>query len=591
MKAFKQFVAHLRTAEGRRSLVLFRNFFLVLTAIVLVNCLLFMTVMDREQGLLPEGRNHTLNNDILTAIYWVLITMSSVGYGDITFETHVGQILSLAVMGSGVIYLFILLPFSFMEFFYKPLVKVQTESKVPRKVSDNLNNHVIMTCYDSIAIKLMQRLHEFDYDYVFLLNDLEQSIRLVDLNIPVVYGPFDDKQSYSNVRIEQAALLVATSNDVTNTNIAFTARSVRPDEAFKIVSLSSHPSSDDVLELAGSSHVLKLPHKMAEFFVTRIIGGERHAHIVGQFQELKIAEARARRTSLIGKTIRSSKLRDDFGLIVLGTLEHGHFEFANLEKPIAEATTLLMAGTQRQFADYNHHFNPEGKASAKWENVIIIGGGRVGKATEEILREHDIPHVVIDNHEEIAQDIPNAICGNAAELEDLKRAGLEKATAIIITPHDDELNIFLTIYCRKLRPDVHIFSRASLERNVDPLKNAGANFVISYDGTGANSILNHLCPDNLITITEGLDLFRCPTPEPLWNKTVQDSRILPDMQCIVVALIHFGKMKVNPTATQILPKESELILMGSTEAEQNFKQFYAAETKPTRYRSQVPLDL
>jgi len=591
MKAIKYILAHMRTIQGRQHVVIFRNFFIVLTIIVFINSLLFHGIMEREQFLISEGKNQNLDNDIFIAIYWVLITMSTVGYGDITFETHLGQFFSLYVMMSGVIYLFILLPFSFMEFFYKPLVKLQSESKVPRLASESLTNHVILTCYDSIAKKLVQRLHEFSYDYIFLLNNLEEAIELVDQGIPVIFGPFDDQQSYSNAGIERSAMLLATSNDVTNTNIAFMARAARPDNDYKIVSLSSHPSSDDVLELAGSSYVLKLPHKMAEFFVTRITGGERHAHIVGQFQELKIAEARARRTSLIGKTIINSKLRDDFGLIVLGTLEHGHFEFANLNKPITEATTLLMAGTQRQFADYNHHFNPEGKASAKWENVIIIGGGRVGKATEEILREHDIPHVLIDNHEEIAHTIPNAICGNAAELEDLKRAGLEKATAIIITPHDDELNIFLTIYCRKLRPDVHIFSRASLERNVDPLKNAGANFVISYDGTGANSILNHLCPDNLITITEGLDLFRCPTPEPLWNKTVQDSRILPDMQCIVVALIHYGKMKVNPTATQILPKDSELILMGSTEAEQNFKKFYAAETKPTRYRSQVPLDI
>jgi voltage-gated potassium channel len=584
MKAIKHILDHLNTTQGRQNVVIFRNFFFILTLIIFINSIIFHWIMEREQVLLPHGKNHNLDNDLLIAVYWVLITMSTVGYGDITFETHLGQFFSLAVMMSGVVYLFILLPFSFMEFFYKPLVKLQSESKVPREGPEELRNHVIFTCYDSIAKKLMERLKEFDYPFIFLLNSIDQAIQLVDRGIPVIYGHFDDPDSYRNARIGRAVMLVATSNDVTNTNVAFTARSVRPEENFKIVSLSSHPASDDVLELAGSTQVLKLPHLMAEFFLSRIEGGERNAHIVGRFQDLYIAEARARHTSLVGRTIRSSNLRDQFGLIVLGTMEHGHFTFADLDKEIKDNTTLLMAGTRLQFKKYNHNYNPDGEESTRWENVIIIGGGRVGKATAESLLEHKIPYVLIDQNEEKVNAIPHAILGNAAELSDLKRAGLDKATAIIITTHDDEMNIFLTIYLRKLREDVHIFSRAHLERNLNNLKNAGANYVISYDATGATTILNHLSPDNLVTITEGLELFRCMTPEPLWNKTVLDSRILPDMNCIVVAIIFHKQMKVNPGATDLLTRGSELILMGSTEAERNFVKTYSPEIKPSKYR-------
>jgi len=107
----------MRTIQGRQHVVIFRNFFIVLTIIVFINSLLFHGIMEREQFLISEGKNQNLDNDIFIAIYWVLITMSTVGYGDITFETHLGQFFSLYVMMSGVIYLFILLPFSFMEFF------------------------------------------------------------------------------------------------------------------------------------------------------------------------------------------------------------------------------------------------------------------------------------------------------------------------------------------------------------------------------------------------------------------------------------------------------------------------------------------
>ena len=49
----------------------------------------------------------------------------------------------------------------------------------------------------------------------------------------------------------------------------------------------------------------------------------------------------------------------------------------------------------------------------------------------------------------------------------LDRAGINKAPAVVITSHNDESNIYLTIYCRKLRPDIQIITRAFLHRSVN----------------------------------------------------------------------------------------------------------------------------
>ena len=50
------------------------------------------------------------------SFYWVLTTMSTLGYGDITFVGSEGRLFSMIVMFTGVFYLFIVLPFVFMEF-------------------------------------------------------------------------------------------------------------------------------------------------------------------------------------------------------------------------------------------------------------------------------------------------------------------------------------------------------------------------------------------------------------------------------------------------------------------------------------------
>ncbi len=85
-----------------------------------------------------------------------------------------------------------------------------------------------------------------------------------------------------------------------------------------------------------------------------------------------------------------------------------------------------------------------------------------------------------------------------------------------MTTHDDDLNIYLTIYCRKLRPDVQILSRSTLDRNVPSLYNAGANLVMSHASMAASTIINLLSPGRVTILTEGLNIFRVTAPRPLW---------------------------------------------------------------------------
>lgn len=57
--------------------------------------------------------------------------MSTLGFGDITFESDLGQAFSIVVIISGVVFLLILFPFTFIEFFYAPWLKAQAEARTP----------------------------------------------------------------------------------------------------------------------------------------------------------------------------------------------------------------------------------------------------------------------------------------------------------------------------------------------------------------------------------------------------------------------------------------------------------------------------
>src|SRR5690606_4467455 len=105
---------------------------------------------------------------------------------------------------------------------------------------------------------------------------------------------------------------------------------------------------------------------------------------------------------------------------------------------------------------------------------------------------------IVEKDKSRVTDADHWIVGSAADLETLKRAGIAEAPSVIVTTNDDHTNIYLTIYCRSLRPDLQLVSRATLERNVSTLHKAGADFVMSYASMGANAIFNVLKRDDVV---------------------------------------------------------------------------------------------
>lgn len=174
--------------------------------------------------------------------------------------------------------------------------------------------------------------------------------------------------------------------------------------------------------------------------------------------------------------------------------------------------------------------------------MVILGGGRVGRAAGRTLEAQGIDYLIV---EQLPERVPNTgkyVLGNAAEFEILSQAGIMEAPTVIITTHDDETNIYLTIYCRRLRPDIEIIGRATLERNVATLHRAGADFVMSYASMGANAIFNLLERSDILMVDEGLDVFKVKIPVSLVGKSLANSSIRRETGCTVIALANHDHM-------------------------------------------------
>lgn len=138
--------------------------------------------------------------------------------------------------------------------------------------------------------------------------DFQRAIELHDMNYKVVLGGLDEPETYRSLQIGKAALVVVNNNDMVNTNITFTIRSLSKDVS--IVATADSDDSIDIFQLAGAPFVFQFAKMLGNALAWRAVGSNMKANIIGRFDELLIAEAPVIRTPLEGKTLRETNLRD-----------------------------------------------------------------------------------------------------------------------------------------------------------------------------------------------------------------------------------------------------------------------------------------
>lgn|GEM_PF-21109 len=532
------------TRKNIRRLV---KFFLLLSVLIVLYSILFHVIMEYEE------REFTW----VTGLYWTLTVMSTLGFGDITFTSDLGRVFSIAVLLSGIILLLVMLPFTFIHFFYAPWLEAQSRARIPRELPPETRGHVILTNFDPVSETLVEKLKQGGRPYVIVSDSFQRAIELYEQGYNVVRGDLDDPKSYELLRVQNAAMVVNSGEDMVNTSISFTVRELTTQ--VPIVSNVDEDESVDILQLAGSTFTFQFMKMLGQALARRTLGASMGANVIGRFDNLLIAEAPAMRTPLEGQTLLESGLRETTGVTVIGIWERGRFEIPRAHNRINSTTVLVLAGLPEQLNAYEKRYGVYLKTDAP---VLILGGGRVGHAASEVLRESGIDFRIVDKNPVACEHCDQAILGSAADINTLKRAGINEAPSVIITTHDDVMNIYLTIYCRRLREDIQIVSRANLDRNVSTLHRAGADLVMSYSSISANTIMNLLQPDEVLMLAEGMNVFRVPVGVSLSGVSLAEAQIRRHTGCNVIAIKSEGVQIINPDPSTRLKAGDELVMIG-----------------------------
>jgi Trk K+ transport system NAD-binding subunit len=556
VKSVGLILSYLAGSGRKQNLRLVAGMVAILVALVALYSVIFHWLMARE------GREHSW----ATGVYWTMTTMSTLGFGDITFESDAGRVFSVVVLVSGAMFILVLLPFMFIQFLFLPWVAWREAHRAPRRLPQGTEGHLVLVGRGPVTDGVIRRADDAGIPYVLIEPDPQAALLLHDEGVRVMIGDVDDPATYRAARVDSAALVAATLADTTNTNVVFTVREITED--VPIVATASADPSVDILGLAGCDDVLQLGEQLGRAVARRVLSRDGRSRVIGELGPLLVAEAQALHPDLVDRPLADSHVRQRSGVHVAGVWDRGRYASAGPATRPARGEVLVLVGSAEALARYDDELGVPVRAD---DRAIVIGGGRVGRAASRVLDEAGVPNLIIEKRPERVRDPARYVQGDAADLDVLQAARLPEASAVIITTHDDDVNVYLAIYCRRLRPDVQIIARANLERNVATLHRAGADSVLSYTSLGASWIWNAIGDNDTIVLAEGLEVFRVPVPTSLVGRPLVESRIREQTGATVVAVVgDDGALDTDPDVRAPLRAGTNLVLIADAEAQQRY---------------------
>ncbi|MEM8930217.1 MAG: NAD-binding protein, partial [Acidobacteriota bacterium] len=128
--------------------------------------------------------------------------------------------------------------------------------------------------------------------------------------------------------------------------------------------------------------------------------------------------------------------------------------------------------------------------------VVMIGYGDGGRIIAGVLREVRIPYIVIELDGDIVRKAKaegeSIVFGDATRREILEHAGVEDAQVLLVTISDQAALPGIVLTARDLHPAIEIVVRTRHVRDIDVLREVGADQVIAEEFETAIEIFNRV---------------------------------------------------------------------------------------------------
>ncbi len=217
---------------------------------------------------------------------------------------------------------------------------------------------------------------------------------------------------------------------------------------------------------------------------------------------------------------------------------------------------------------------------ARWrkhmdEHVVVIGYGTKGRSAIDTLVNNGLnkESIVVVDPSSTALGEANAdglavVTGDATRREVLRRAGVARASQVIITTDRDDSTVLSTLNVRQLNPNAYVVAAVREADNVPLVRQSGADSVVtSSEAVGRLLGLSTLSPtlgevmEDLLTYGAGLEVAERDLLVPEVGKTPQS---LPDQ---VIAVVRDNRVHryFDPAVTQLVRGDRLIVVRPATE--------------------------
>jgi len=270
------------------------------------------------------------------------------------------------------------------------------------------------------------------------------------------------------------------------------------------------------------------------------------------------------------------------GAVVIASVALFAYVATTLVEMIARGVLLDAYGERRRRRTIEH----------LRDHTIICGYGRVGRRVASELRASGKPYVVVDVNtdalEAAAGDGSLVVHGDGTEDADLRRAGIDDARGLVASADSDEINLFITLSAKALRPTLLVVARASDDSAAKKLRLAGANRVVQpYSSAGlqmANLIAKPQVAAFLEVVTSvggaefNLEEIEVPASCQAAGSSIRKLRVRDQTGAIIVALRkRDGSFDTTPSPDALLEAGDVLIGVGTNEELRKLEELFAPE--------------
>lgn len=298
----------------------------------------------------------------LDSIWIVVVSISSVGYGERSQEGSIVKVLNILTITIGlstVAYL----GGSIVHAIFEGEIRGTLGRARMRREIKSLRNHVILCGYGRVGELLAADLLRQKWEFVVIESDHARCVEIAERGFRYLEGDATEDETLQEAGIEHAKVLVtALPDDAQNVFITLSSRNLNP--TLSILARAEDASTEKKLRQAGANRVI-MPATMGAQQMARMITHPNTADLMQLFAERSNGDVDLDEVvlpmggELIGKPIRDSGLHHDYGILILAVKTRESELLLNppAERNLQSGETLIVMGSTERIKKLREKLN------------------------------------------------------------------------------------------------------------------------------------------------------------------------------------------------------------------------------------------